>query len=111
MFNGSTFSFSGSSVGKLVGIAYSVGGNWIDVSEPEDLVKLFEFTSQPELSVKLKFKRQHNLTAGDKGTAAILWSDGTTSSCPGTWQVGPNDKSGDWDSPLNCSVELRPTVP
>jgi len=110
MFNGSTFTFSGTPVGQLVGISYRAGGAWVDVSYPEDLNKLFE-QGQTELEVRLKFKGGTSLSPKAKGVAAIIWADGSSSSCPGTWQVGPVECTGDWDAPITSTAELRPTVP
>lgn len=112
LFNGTTFSFGSTPVGKLIGISYKKGGSWIDVSEPEDANKLFEL-GQSELDVQLRFKggAAGNLTPGDKDTAAIVWKDGSTTPCPGTWMVGPIGVEGSWESPLSSTAELRPTVP
>jgi hypothetical protein len=112
MFNGSTFSFGGTPVGKLIGISYKHGGAWVDVSEPEDLNKLYEL-GQSDLEVQLKFKggAAGGLVPKTKGSATITWKDGTTSPCPGTWMVGPISVSGDHDNPISSTAELRPTVP
>ncbi len=110
MFNGSTFSFNGAPVARLVGMSYKLGGQWVDVSQPEDLNKLYEL-GQTDIEVALKFKGHCWLAFKTKGTAAIIWSDGATSSCPGTWQVGPVNPDGNWDAPITDSCTLRPTVP
>jgi hypothetical protein len=112
LFNGTVVMFAGASVGaKLVGISYKVGGNWIDVTEPADLNKLYELSNQPDLQIQLKFKGCHGLTENAKGTLAITFSNGYTRACPGTWQVGNFDFSGDWDAPWQSTAEARPTVP
>jgi len=111
LFNGTVFTFAGTPAGKLVGLSYRIGGNWIDVTEPADLNKLYELSSQSDLEVKLKFKGCHALTEGTKGVAAITFSNGFTRACPGTWQVGNFEFSGDWDSPWQSTAEARPTVP
>jgi hypothetical protein len=111
LFNGTVFAFDGTAVGKLVGLAYKVGGQWIDVTEPEDLNKLYELSTQSDLEIKLKFKGCHLLVEGTKGTAAITFSNGYTRSCPGTWQVGNFEFTGDWEAPWNSTAEARPTVP
>ena len=112
MFNGSTFTFDGSAVGKLIGISYKEGGNWVEVTEPEDLFKLYEL-GQADLQVQLRFKggAAGGMTYGHKGAAAITWKDGSTTSCPGTWIVGPKEVEGSWDAPITSTRELRPTVP
>ena len=111
MFNGSIFNFGGSPVTKCVGIAYKVNGSWVDVTVPEDLVKLYEI-GKKDLVVNLKFKGHCGMTFGAKGTASITWADGTTDSLPGTWQVGPmTPAEGDQDGAITGSAELRPTVP
>jgi hypothetical protein len=109
MFNGSVFNFNGSAVTKLAGLSHKQGGAWVDVTVPEDLNKIFEM-GQTDLEIRVKFKGRCSLTFKAKGTCSITWSDGTTSPCPGTWQVGPIEDSGDWDAPVTGSVELRPTV-
>lgn len=111
LFNGTTVTFGGASVGKLVGLSYRVGGNWIDVTEPADLNKLYELSTQSDLQLQLKFKGCHTLTEKAKGAIAITFSNGFTRSCPGTWQVGNFDFSGDWDAPWQSTAEARPTVP
>jgi hypothetical protein len=111
MFNGSTFNFASSAVGKIIGISYSEGGTWVDVTQPEDLNKLSELSTQADLIVKLKFKGGNSLVRAAKGVAAIVWKDGTTTACPGTWQVGPREVTGDWDAPITSTAELKPTVP
>lgn len=112
MFNGSTFTFASSAVGKLVSMSFKKGGSWVEVTQPEDANKLYEL-GQSDLEVQLKFKGggAGSLVPGTKGTAAIVWKDGTTSTCPGSWMVGPISVEGSWDNPLTSSVELRPTVP
>jgi hypothetical protein len=112
MFNGSTFTFASVSVPKLIGISYRIGGQWVDVSCPDDVNKLFEL-GQHELEIRLRFKKggAGALTTGTKGTAAIVWTDGSTSTCPGTWQVGTIEQQGDFDGPITSTAELRPTVP
>lgn len=112
MFNGSTFSFGGTPVGKLIGISFRQGGNWVEITEPEDANKLFEI-SQADFAITLRFKAgaAGGLTYGAKGDAAIVWKDGSTTTCPGKWMVGPKDVEGGWDNPISSSVELRPTVP
>jgi hypothetical protein len=110
MFNGSVLNFAGSPVTRVVGMRYRTGGAWVDVSEPEDLNKLFEM-GQTELVLNVQFKGHCGLTSKAKGVVSITWADGTTTSAPGTWQVGPIDDGGDWDAPITGSAELRPTVP
>ena len=109
-FNGATLTFKGTAVTKIVGISYKNGGQWIDVTQPEDANKLYELSPQPDFEVQVKYKGACSLTRGDRGTLAIAWSDSSTSECPGTWQCGPIDKSGDWDAPITGSVTFRPTV-
>lgn len=109
MFNGTTLTF-GSAVGKLVGLTYSVGGAWVDVSEPADANKLFEL-GQKELTLKARLKGITALVPGTKGALSIDWSDGTDVTAPGTWQIGPIEQTGDHDQPLTSTVEFRPTVP
>ena len=109
MWNGTVFTF-GSAVLRMVGLAYKQGGAWVDVSQPEDVNKLFE-VGQTELVVNIKFKGLCSLVAKAKATASIAWANGTTISLPGTWQVGPIEDTGDFDAPVTGSVELRPTVP
>lgn len=111
LFNGTTVTFASAAVGKLVGISYKVGGNWIDVTEPADLNKIYELPSQADLQVQLKFKGCHSLTEKAKGVLAITFSNGYSRSCPGTWQVGNFDFSGDHDAPWQSTAEARPTVP
>jgi hypothetical protein len=110
MFNGSVLNFASAPVARVVGLSYRTGGAWVDVTEPADVNKLFEI-GQTDLSLSVKFKRHCALTFKAKGTVSITWADGTTTSAPGTWQVGPIDDSGDWDAPITGTVELRPTVP
>jgi len=111
LFNGSEFLFAGSAVGKLTGLAFKVGGNWVEVTEPADLNKLYELPPQADLAVQLRFKGCHTLTSGSKGTAAITFSNGFTATCPGTWQVGNFEYTGDHDAPWSSTAEARPTVP
>ena len=111
-FNGTVLSIGGTAVAKIVGISYKDGGSWIDVTVPEDANKLYELSSQPDFALQLKYKGSCSLTRGDYVTTVTLtWSDASTSSCPGTWQVGPIEKTGDWDAPVTGTVELRPSVP
>ena len=110
LFNGTTFTFNSSLVGGIVGLDVKVGGNWIEVTMPEDLNKLYEVSPQPDLEIRLRFRGCHNLVYGAKGTAAIVFSNGYSRTCPGTWQVGPCDFPGAQDAPWESSAELRPTV-
>ena len=112
IFNGSVFNFSSSPVAGIVGISYKEGGNWIDVTMPADLNKLWQISTQPDFAVSLKFKggSAAALTYAATGAASITWSDGTTTSCPGTWTVGPMEVQGDWDAPITSTRELRPTI-
>jgi hypothetical protein len=110
MFNGTTLAFNGSAVTKLVGLSFRAGGAEVDVTQPEDLVKLYE-AGQDDLEVNAKFKGGCTLVRKARGTLAIVWKDGTTSDCPGTWQVMDIETTGDWDAPITGSAKLRPTVP
>jgi hypothetical protein len=110
--NDITVTFNNSAVGKLVGLSYRVGGNWIDVTEPADLNKLYELSNQSDLQLQLKFKGCHSLTEKTKGTLAIASvSNNFSRSCPGTWMVGNFEYSDDWDAPWQSTAEARPTVP
>ena len=111
LFNGTTVTFNSTEVGKLVGLALRVGGEWQNVTEPEDANRLYELSPQPDFALQLKFKGCHSLEEGAKGTLAIAFSNGFTRTLPGTWQVGNTDISGDQDSPWQSSIEARPTVP
>ena len=110
-FNGSILNFNGTPVLHVVGISYKDGGNWIDVTEPEDLTRIYQLATQDDLEVQVKYKGSCTLTRGAVGTLSITWSDGSSSTCSGNWQVGPVDKTGDWDAPVTGSASLRPTVP
>jgi hypothetical protein len=110
MYNGTVFTFNSVAVAKAVGLSYSVGAEWVDVSEPADMNKLFEL-GQTNLSLKVKYKGHCALTFKSKGTASLVWGDGTTTTLPGTWMAGPYEDSGDFDGPVSGSIELRPTVP
>ena len=65
LFNGSTFNFAGTPVLRLAGMSYKQGGNWIDVTQPTDVTKIFEI-GQPDLAVSLKFKGHNGLTERGK---------------------------------------------
>ena len=112
MFTGSTLNFASTLVTNLVGMTFKKSGAWVDVSLPEDANKLFEL-GQAELEVALKFKKAGlgGLSYGLTGTAAIIWKDGSTSNCPGTWVVDPTNQTGDYDAALASDCVLRPTVP
>lgn len=112
LFNGTVVLFNSASISaKLIGLSYRVGGDWIDVTYPDDLNKLFELSSQPNLELKLKFKGCHGLAEKAKGTLAITFSNEYTRSCPGTWQVGNFEYTGDQDQVWSSTAEARPTVP
>jgi hypothetical protein len=111
-FNGTVLNVDSAPVLKVVGISYKDGGQWIDVTVPEDAAKLYQLSTQDDFAIQLKYKGSCALTRGGYHTSCSLtWADGTTSSMPGTWQVGPIEKTGDWDAPVTGSVELRPSVP
>ncbi len=110
MFNGSTLTFGGAAVAKLVGLTYKVDGAEIDVTVPEDANKLFE-AGQDDLEVTAKVKGPVALTRKAKGTLAVAWSNGTTATCPGTFQVMSIEDSGDYDAPISGSIKFKPTVP
>lgn len=109
LFNGSTFTF-GAAIGRCVGIQYKCGGSTIDVTEPEDLNKLFE-VGQDDLEVTVKVKRMPAVTRGAKNTASVNWADGSSTTLPGTWIVTEHSGGGDQDSPINGSITFKPTVP
>lgn len=109
MWNGAVLNFAGSAVIRMVGLAHKQGGQWVDVSTPEDLNKIFEM-GQTELELRVKFKGRCSMVFKAKGAISVTWADGTTSYCPGTWQVGPIEDSGDFDAPVTGTAELRPTV-
>ena len=110
MFNGSTLAFGGAAVARLVGLTFRAGGAEVDVTQPEDLVKLYE-AGQDDLEVNAKFKGGCALTRQARGTLAIVWKDGSTSDCPGMWQVMEIETTGDWDAPITGSAKFKPTVP
>jgi len=109
MFNGSVLTFASAAVARVVGLSYKAGGAWVDVSEPADLNKLFEL-GQADLSLNVKFKGHCALVPGAKGAMSIAWADGTSTTAPGTWQVGPIEDTGDFDAPISGTAELKPTV-
>lgn len=109
MFNGTVLTF-GTAVTKLGGLSYSIGGAWVDVSQPEDANKLFEL-GQKDLALRARLKGLCTIAPGTKNTLSIAWSDGTTTNAPGTWQAGPVENTGDHDAPLTSTIEFRPTVP
>ena len=111
LFNGTILTFNGSPVGGLVGLDYRVGGAWIEVTVPADVVKLFELPTQPDLQLNFKFRGCHALVNRAKGSMAITFSNGFTSTMPGTWQVGVFGFSADQDASWNSTAEARPTVP
>jgi len=110
MFNGSTLTIGSTSVSRLVGMQYKIGGNTIDVTEPDDLNKLFE-VGQDDLELTAKVKRMPTATRGTKDTLAVTWADGSTTTLPGTWIVTAVDGGGDWDSPIAGNISFKPTVP
>ena len=110
LFNNTVLTFGGSAVGGLVGLSYRIGGQWIDVTIPEDLYKVFELSTQPELTLQARFAGCHSLTDRTKGAIAIVFSNGFVGTLPGTWQVGQSDYNGDLDAPWKSSAEFRPTV-
>jgi len=111
MFNGSVLNFAGAPVARVAGLSYSTGGQWVEVTEPADLNKLWEVSSQPDFALRVRFKGHCGLTYKAKGAIAIAWADGTQVAAPGVWQVGPMEDTGDWDAPITGTAELRPTVP
>lgn len=110
MFNGSTLSLGNSAVSRLVGMQYKIAGNTVDVTEPDDLNKLFE-VGQDDLEITAKVKRIPTAVRGTKSIPVITWADGSNTSLPGTWIVTAVDGGGDWDSPLAGNITLKPTVP
>jgi hypothetical protein len=111
LYDGTTATFNSAAVGDLIGLSYKIGGNWVDVTDPADANKLFEIPPQSEIELQLKFSGCHALVKGTKGTLAITASNGFTFTCPGTWQVGPCNFSGDRGAAWQSTAELRPTVP
>ena len=113
MFNGTVLNVNGSTAEThVVGLAYKDGGNWIDVTVPDDTAKLYQLSTQDDISLQVKYKGTTTLVRGTYLTSlSITWSDGSTSTLTGAWQVGPVEKTGDWDAPITGTVELRPTVP
>lgn len=109
MFNGSTLTF-GTAVARLVGISYRCGGATIDVSEPADLNKLYE-AGQDDLELTARVKRMPTLARKAKNTITIVWANGDSTTCPGTWQVMDVSGGGDYDGPITGSITFKPTVP
>jgi hypothetical protein len=109
LFNGSTFSF-GSAVARVVGVQYKIGGATVDVSEPEDLNKLFE-AGQADLELSIKVKRMPTLTRGAKAVPTMTWANGDTTAFPGTWGIMSTDGGGDWDAGIAGNITIKPTVP
>ena len=110
-FNGAVLNFAATPVANCVGVAYKDGGQWIDVTQPADAVRIYELATQDDLSIQIKFKGQVTLTRGATGAVSMTWADGTTSYCPGVFMVGPIEKTGDWDGPVTGTTELRNCPP
>ncbi len=106
-FNGAVLNFNATAVANVVGVAYKDGGQWIDVTQPSDATRIYQLATQDDLSLQLKFKGAIGLTRAATGPVSMTWADGSTSYCPGVFQVGPIEKTGDWDSPVTGTVELR----
>ncbi len=110
LFNGTVLNFASGAVAKLVGLTYKVDGVVVDVTVPEDLNKLYE-CGHDDIEVTAKIKGPCALTRKAKGTLGITWSNGTTVTCPGTFQVTAIENSGDQDAPITGSITFKPTVP
>jgi hypothetical protein len=109
LFNGSTVTF-GTAIARLVGVQYKESGTVVDVTEPADTTKLTE-VGQIDLEVTIKVKRMPTVKFGDKGTLAITWADGSTTTLSGRWIVTAVDGGGDENNPINGSVSFKPTIP
>jgi hypothetical protein len=108
MFNGSTLTF-GTAIGRLVGLQYRANGEVVEVTEPDDLIKLYEI-GQADLEVTAKVKRMPTVDVGDQETLAIVWSDGSTTTLTGEWIVSAVEGGGDWNSQISGSITFKPTV-
>ena len=109
-FNGSILNFNSSPVARIVGISFKAGGSSIDITYPADAIKLFNASPQDDLTVSVKFKGGCALARQATGALTITWNDGTTTTCPGTWQVQDVETTGDWDAPITGSATLKPTT-
>jgi hypothetical protein len=111
MFNGSSLTFS-AAIARLVGCHYKANGQVVEVTEPEDLNKLFE-VGQVDLEVTAKVKRMPAaaVAVGTKDELAVVWADGSTTPLPGTWTVTANGGGGDENSPISGDITFKPTVP
>ena len=111
MFNGSTFTF-GSAVARLEGISYTIGGVTVDVTEPEDALKLYEVVDQPDMEITVKVKRLPTIARGDTGAAACVWADGSTDDLgSNTWVCTDVTGGGDRNQPLAGTIKFKPTLP
>ena len=109
LFNGSTLTF-GSSLTKLVGITHKSNVQTIDVSQPEDLNKIFEASPQLDYQISAKFKGGTSVLAGAHGTLSIVWKDGTVTACPGNFVCDSAEVSGDWDAAITGTLTFKPSL-
>ena len=99
LFNGTIFKWGGQPQAGLMGVSVRIGGSWVEVTMPEELLKIHEFWTQPDYAVQLKFRGCHELAVGDWDTAEVEFSNGFTLELPGYWMIGPIEYSGDQDAP------------
>ena len=110
MFNGTTFSF-GSAIARLMGISYTIAGETVDVTEPEDLLKFFEVVDQPDMEVSVKVKRLPTVHRGDTGAISITWADGSTDGLGShNWVCTDEGGSGDRNQPISGTLKFKPTL-
>jgi len=112
MFNGSTLTF-GTAIAKLTGINYTVGGVTVDVTEPDDLTKLFE-CGQDDLEVTAKVKRLPTIVRGDVNTLVATWADGSSDPLgDGKWVCTDVTGTADENGVISGTLKFKntPTFP
>lgn len=110
-FLGTALTF-GTSIGRLVGLRYRARGEWINVTEPDDLVQLGEI-GQPDLELVASVKRLPTVAVGDQNTISITWNDGSTTPLggyAGQWGVVDSGGGGAENGRIDGDITFKPVV-
>ena len=106
--NAATFSFGGTTQGKVTSISFSQNGNEIDVTAFGDTAHEY-LLGIPDTECSVELIGVTALTLGASGAVAVAWADsGTSTSAITSAIITSIEKSDSLDGPVTSSLTLKP---
>lgn len=105
--NGTTMSFGGVLIGKLISIGKDVSSNEMDVTNLASALHVF-LRGIPSVEWSFELFGVPAIAEGSTGTVSIAWNDGSTDTSSTTYLCTKCNMTGAVDAPRKYSITLKP---